>query len=162
MHPAYSQDTINSILALLDKEKTHAEIIEATGVSSAYITKVTKKHCPHLPWRTGGHPQKLNPTMTCYAVRLVTNGSSVNTRQATQTLSALTGESINPRTVRRALKKAGLKPKKKVKKPKLTPAHVKARIHFAETHKDWTIEDWKRVLWSDKTKIKRLGSDGVH
>ncbi|KAJ1303573.1 hypothetical protein OPQ81_011756 [Rhizoctonia solani] len=162
MHPAYSQDTINSILALLDKEKMHAEIIEATGVSSAYITKVTKKHCPHLPWQTGGHPWKLNPTMTHYAVHLVTNGSSVNTRQATQTLSALTGESINPRTVHRALKRAGLKPKKKVKKPKLTPAHVKAHIHFAETHKDWTIEDWKHVLWSDETKIKRLGSDGVH
>ncbi|KAJ1302891.1 hypothetical protein OPQ81_003190 [Rhizoctonia solani] len=162
MPPAYSKDTLNSMLALIDGKKTNAEITARTGVSPTYITRVTKKHHPHLGQSTGGRPRKLNPTAVQHAVHLVTNGSTVNTRQATQTLCNITGESISTKTVRRALKKAGLKPKKKVKKPKLTPAHIKARIHFAQAHKDWTIEDWKRVLWSDETKIKRLGSDGVH
>lgn len=27
-------------------------------------------------------------------------------------------------------------------------------------YKDWTADDWKSVIWSDETKIKRLGSDG--
>ncbi|KAG1324523.1 hypothetical protein G6F63_012551 [Rhizopus arrhizus] len=27
-------------------------------------------------------------------------------------------------------------------------------------HKDWTIDDWKRVIWSDETKINRFNSDG--
>jgi hypothetical protein len=26
-------------------------------------------------------------------------------------------------------------------------------------HQHWTVEDWKRVVWSDETKINRLGSD---
>jgi hypothetical protein len=29
------------------------------------------------------------------------------------------------------------------------------------THKDWTVEDRKQVLWSDESKINHLGSDGV-
>ena len=33
-------------------------------------------------------------------------------------------------------------------------------MDFAEAHKDWTVEDWKRVMWSDETKINYLGSDG--
>ena len=33
-------------------------------------------------------------------------------------------------------------------------------MDFAEEHKDWTVEDWKRVIWSDETKINCLGSDG--
>ena len=33
-------------------------------------------------------------------------------------------------------------------------------MDFAEAHKDWTVEDWKRVIWSDETKINHLGSDG--
>ena len=33
-------------------------------------------------------------------------------------------------------------------------------MDFAESHKDWTVEDWKRVIWSDETKINRLGPDG--
>ena len=31
---------------------------------------------------------------------------------------------------------------------------------FAQRYKKWTIEDWKRVWFSDETKINCLGSDG--
>ena len=33
-------------------------------------------------------------------------------------------------------------------------------LDFALAHKDWTLEDWKHVIWSDKTKINCLRSDG--
>ena len=33
-------------------------------------------------------------------------------------------------------------------------------MDFALAHKHWTLADWKRVIWSDKTKINCLGSDG--
>ena len=38
--------------------------------------------------------------------------------------------------------------------------HKKERTDFAIRHKDWTLEDCKRVVWSDETKINCLGSDG--
>ncbi|KAJ1305444.1 hypothetical protein OPQ81_000454 [Rhizoctonia solani] len=100
--------------------------------------------------------------MTHYAVHLVTNNNSVSTCQATNLSLELTNEDIHPKTVCHALKQAGLKPKKKVKKPKLTSAHQKACHEFAEAHKHWTVEDWKKVLWSDETKINCLQSYGVH
>ena len=37
--------------------------------------------------------------------------------------------------------------------------HRKERMHFAIRYKDWTLEDWKRVVWSDETEINCLGSD---
>ena len=33
-------------------------------------------------------------------------------------------------------------------------------MNFAQKYSNWTIDDWKRVIWSDETKISRLGSDG--
>ena len=48
----------------------------------------------------------------------------------------------------------------KKKRPLLTKKHRRERLDFALSHKDWTIDDWKRVFWSDETKINRLGSDG--
>jgi transposase len=48
----------------------------------------------------------------------------------------------------------------KKKRPKLTKRHRRERMDFALAHKEWTVEDWKRVVWSDETKINRLGSDG--
>src|SRR5262249_45273584 len=34
------------------------------------------------------------------------------------------------------------------------------RLAFAQKYREWTVEDWKRVIWSDETKINRIGSDG--
>jgi transposase len=48
----------------------------------------------------------------------------------------------------------------KKKKPLLSKKHRKARMDFAVAHQYWTVEDWKKVVWSDETKINRLGSDG--
>jgi len=48
----------------------------------------------------------------------------------------------------------------KKKRPLLKKRHKLDRFAFAVKHKHWTIEDWKRVVWSDETKINRLGSDG--
>jgi hypothetical protein len=33
-------------------------------------------------------------------------------------------------------------------------------LEFAESHQNWAVDDWKRVIWSDETKINWLGSDG--
>ena len=63
-------------------------------------------------------------------------------------------------TVRRTLKEAGLNAVPKKKKPQLLPRHIHQRYHFALQYQHWTVEDWKRVVWSDETKVNRLGSDG--
>ena len=42
----------------------------------------------------------------------------------------------------------------------LKAAHCACCLKFAEYHQNWTVEDWKRVLWKDKTKINQIGSDG--
>ena len=50
---------------------------------------------------------------------------------------------------------------KKVKKPFLSSKNRKVRYEFSKKFKNWTIEDWKQVVWSDETKINRFGSDGT-
>ena len=46
------------------------------------------------------------------------------------------------------------------KRPFLSEKHRKQRMDFALAHQDWTVENWKKVVWSDETKINRMGSDG--
>ena len=48
----------------------------------------------------------------------------------------------------------------KKKRSLLSQKHRKKRLDWAISHKNWTVEDWKRVVWSDETKINQLGSDG--
>ena len=48
----------------------------------------------------------------------------------------------------------------KKKRPLLSKKHRQERLDFALSHQDWTVDDWRRVVWSDETKINCLRSDG--
>ena len=54
-----------------------------------------------------------------------------------------------------------MKAVKKKKKPLLKQQHCKACMDFAIAYQHWTVDDWRKVLFSDETKINCLGSDGV-
>lgn len=43
------------------------------------------------------------------------------------------------------------------KKPLLRRRRRKKRPEWALAHKDWTIESWKQVLWTDEYKFEVLG-----
>ena len=37
------------------------------------------------------------------------------------------------------------------KEPFVSAVNRPKRVEFARRHRDWTIDDWKRVLWSDES-----------
>ena len=37
---------------------------------------------------------------------------------------------------------------------------LKKRLSFAKDHEHWGVEDWKKVLFTDETKVDLVGSDG--
>ena len=78
----------------------------------------------------------------------------------TKTLQDTFSQPVSTQTVRRGLKKTGLKAVVKCKRPFLSKRHMKERMDFALSHQYWTVEDWKRVIWSDETKVNIRGSDG--
>jgi hypothetical protein len=78
----------------------------------------------------------------------------------TKILGDIINQPISSQTVHRHLSQVGMKAVVKKKRPLLTKRHRKERLDFAITHQDWTVEDWKNVVWSDETKINHLGSDG--
>ncbi|HEX3642355.1 MAG TPA: transposase [Ktedonobacteraceae bacterium] len=60
---------------------------------------------------------------------------------------------LSPMSVWRTLRLAGYRKVKPTKKPGLTDAQRKARLDWCLTHLDWSLDDWKRVLWSDETSV---------
>ena len=58
------------------------------------------------------------------------------------------------------LKEAGFRLATKKKVSMLKGSHHQQHLKFAQYHGNWTVEDWKKVLWTDETKINRIGSDG--
>lgn len=38
--------------------------------------------------------------------------------------------------------------------------HRKRKLAFANKYQQWIMKGWKRVIWSDETKINWIKSDG--
>ena len=65
------------------------------------------------------------------------------------------GYPITHTTVRRYLTKSlGANSYKRPKIPKLTNKQKENRLRFAIAHQEWTVDDWKRVMWSDESPFE--------
>jgi hypothetical protein len=51
------------------------------------------------------------------------------------------------------MKKLGYKKVKSTTKPGLNQKQKEKRLAFCRKYQYWTLEDWKRVIWSDETSI---------
>ena len=70
-----------------------------------------------------------------------------------QDITNIIGLGISERTVRRRRSEAGLGSYIAFEKPALSAENVHKRLDWAKKHKDWTIEKWKKVIWSDESSI---------
>jgi hypothetical protein len=63
-------------------------------------------------------------------------------------------------TIHNVLKAACLKAMVRKERPRLSINLRQRRLNFAYKYKDWTVENWTRAIWSDKTKSNKIGSNG--
>lgn len=65
-------------------------------------------------------------------------------------------------TVRWWLKGSGLTACSPSKGPLLTAAHRRRRLEFAREDMNWTIDEWKNILFMDETRMCLHGKDGIN
>lgn len=65
-------------------------------------------------------------------------------------------------TIRRALKRAGYRRCIACPRPFINIAAAKKRLAFARTHRWWSIQKWKCVIWSDEATFETGKQGRVH
>uniref|UniRef100_A0AAZ3QFW9 Transposase Tc1-like domain-containing protein n=1 Tax=Oncorhynchus tshawytscha TaxID=74940 RepID=A0AAZ3QFW9_ONCTS len=76
-----------------------------------------------------------------------------------QRSTAEVGDSVHRTTISRILHKSGLYGRVARRKPFLKDIHKKCCLKFATSHLGDTPNMWKKVLWSDETKIELFGNN---
>lgn len=64
-------------------------------------------------------------------------------------------------TVRRRLITFGLKARIPRRKPLVNVQQRQRRLNWAKEHLNWSHEQWKKVLWSDESRITLFANDGT-
>ena len=70
------------------------------------------------------------------------------------------GVSASARTVRRRLLEDGLVSRRAAKKPLLSRKNIRDRLIFCKRYRDWTAEDWGKVIFSDESPFRLFGASG--
>ena len=63
------------------------------------------------------------------------------------------GRHVSHQTVRKRLRDANLHSRRPCRAPRRTPQHHGFRYRCAINHAEWSHQDWRRVLFTDETRI---------
>lgn len=152
--------TKEQALSLLQAKNSIKHVAEIVGVSERTVARLKKSFLPTIPKLSAGRPRILSDRTLRIINKKVLTGHCKTGKDVHKQLQQQ-GVRISYQSTLNNLRKIGIRPRKKVKKPFLSRKHKLARLQWAKMHKHWTVDDWKRVIFSDETKINLWNSDGV-
>jgi len=159
MRPISSAQRDN-ILSLASSGHSIRKIATQLNIPKSTVGEYLQNLVPGRSTTKTGRPSRLSPTDKHAVVNQILTGKAENAAQVTKHINTIIPTPVSSDTVRRVLKKHSFKAVVKKKKPLLSARHRKRRLEFALKYREWTVEDWKRIIWSDETKINKFGSDG--
>ena len=71
--------------------------------------------------------------------------------QVTENVNGGIWRNVSQSTVHRTLLRTGLCSLRPVRVPMMTPVHHRKHLQLAREHQNWTLEQWKKVTWSDES-----------
>ncbi len=92
--------------------------------------------------------------------RLVRDDKKATVTQITTRYNQGMQNTISERTTHRTLKQMGYSSRRPHRVPLLSAKNRKQRLQFTQVHQNWTVEDWKNVVWSDECRFLLRYSDG--
>jgi transposase len=107
-----------------------------------------------------GRPPLLNERDKRVIARIIQKKEASNAESIRKVANLHYEIDVSRDTISRALTSFGYAARVKAKKPRLTINQKKSRLAWAKAHSTWTIDDWRKVLWSDETKFTLVNSEG--
>ncbi|DAZ98244.1 TPA: LOW QUALITY PROTEIN: hypothetical protein N0F65_011712 [Lagenidium giganteum] len=104
---------------------------------------------------------KARPAATsCIIVRTVKANPRMSANAIVAMLEKDHGVSVAPQTVRNRINESGRNGRASRKKPYLSKKHKRIRLQYARAYASYTVEDWKKVLFSDESSVEKHGNSG--
>lgn len=143
----------------MSEEKRQIDVSKELNIRPGTIHKVWNKYLD--TGSTDDRPRTGRPSKTTERIRrILCRKSSMNPFLSSAEINeqlSMTNR-ISNRTVRRILRDGGLFSFKAARKQKLSKINVKRRKTFCKDYSKWTINDWKKVIFSDECRIHRYSN----
>jgi transposase len=141
-------------VALFDAGLKITSIARQLHISWTAVKNAIKRYREHDTFKDlsrTGRPSKITPRATRHLKRLTRGANRTNANIITQNLNDSLSTCISATTVKRHLHKMGYKYTTKIKKQYLKKIHKVKRIAWCKKFSSYTIEDWRRIIFSDES-----------
>lgn len=71
-----------------------------------------------------------------------------------------TGKEVCENTIRRTLYEMGYHSRVALRKPYISESNRRFRLKWTRERRSWTINDWKKIVWSDESRFTLFQNDG--
>lgn len=160
----HTQIQIRERVIKFSKEgKSSREIASLLSIGKSTVNDIIVKYrCGYgLKDRPrSGRPRKTSKNVDCIIKRKSTADVKKTAAEIARELKDENIANVSRSTVTRRLHDVGLFGRRGIKKPLISKKNKKARLQFAQDHLNWTVEDWKKVAFSDESKFNLFGGDG--
>lgn len=153
-----------SIQALRESGMSYAQIANQLEISKDTVFRWVKRAAsdPSRPTSSlhigNKHAKKTSKTTDSFLYRIVMGQPTISAREIKQ-LHPNVFENISIRTIQHRLHTdLGLRAYRAAEKPNLNDKMRRSRIQFCKKYKDWTPQDWSKVLYSDESLFTTFNS----
>lgn len=123
------------------------------------IVKWKRHGVTSVPKRPG-RPKKLTDRDRRVLKRVVSSNRRQTAHSIQQDFQTASGTSVSLNTVRTELHALGFHGRAAAHKPHISPTNKARRLAWCKAHQNWTLDQWKHVLWSDESRYTCFQSDG--
>lgn len=155
-------ETATRAVVLLQEGESQRAVAIRLGVSRRAIRNVWERfqETGSVARRRGSGRTRATTAQEDRYIQLTARRDRTVTARTLQTrLRQSTGTRVSDQTIRNRLHEDGQRSRMRVIRLKLTRAHRAARLRFAREHLNWTMDNWRTVLFSDECKVKFFSDD---
>lgn len=159
--------TVNKgiIVALHEEGFSQSVIAEKIKSCQATVSNVIKQYkqvgkACIAPREYKERSRKTTPRTDKHLRKIIQKGRSKTVGEITEAWKNDSKINISRSTTIRRLKEMGYECKNSIKRPLLTKKQKAKRLNWAKEHKNWTIADWRNIIWSDESRFCVSFGDG--
>lgn len=127
---------------------------------SSVMTAYTKHGKTSSGKRNSGRKPKLTDRDQRTLKRIVARKRKTTAANVTAELNTHLSNTVSIKTVRRELHKAKIYGRAAIAKPFISASNAKQRMKWCHDHKNWTLDDWKNVVWLDESSFTLFPTNG--
>lgn len=157
-----SEVEVARVVQMSEDGRTYRQIGNVIGVSSSVVSRVIRRYREHGQYSRrhgGGRQRATTPREDRHLHTLVARQPFHTARRLRSDFQRDTGVRVSVQTIRNRLHDSGLNARRAATCPVLTAAHRVHRLNFAHDHVDWTLDQWRAVLFTNESRFSLDGND---